>query len=330
MTLLTLTLVTQLPCSYRTTNIRYLKIMGNSTSESAQSGEVSKHSSFLTKEEQSSLLKLYSMIENTGLISGFEMLDKHAFQVALVAYFDKHIHSYDQFEDFIVRCTRGTASKVIGTFWEMVSEDTQQTTKESVHRLSQLIMELSMPPETLSVATRELVSARLEDFITTEFLTHRVDLETSQELIAPALMSILNNYLPCTPKALETYVSRVSFQGLHSPSYKPFIPPTLDFPSEILSDGELIPLALHSESVQGAWKRLYSTSIDGLSFNRIVYHSLGYHGPTCVLIKCADPEGTVLGMLSFDHWKESNRFFGKIITDVFYCAQRNVANSVFC
>jgi hypothetical protein len=43
----------------------------------------------------------------------------------------------------------------------------------------------------------------------------------------------------------------------------------------------------------------------------VVYHCLGYDGPTCVLIRCADEDSTVIGALTFDRWKDSNRFYGK-------------------
>lgn len=293
--------------------------MGNFTSEPVTTKE-SAQSKFVTRDEQAVLRNLFSKIESSvskephgGLIESFEASDKAAFRSALVQYFNLHIQTYEQFEEFIVNCTRSNANKIIETFWFVLTENAHVSTAESIQSLCQLIVELSLPVNAVDEEVKKQIVSRLADFIDTSFVSHRVDLQSLQELITPALTATLNNYLPCTSKALETYISKVGFQGLRSPSYKPFVPPVLDFPSEILRDAELLPLALHSEALQGAWKRLYSTSVDGLSFNRIAYHSLGYGGPTCILIKCADPEGTVLGLLSFDHWKESNRFYGKKI-----------------
>jgi len=229
-------------------------------------------------------------------------------------YYRRHINTYNQFEDFVVSCTRSASDKIIGTFWGMILEDTTVGTKEALLRLSQVILELSLPREQLDDIIKHEVATEMVNFFVTNFFVHGVDVNSATHAsVTPLLLTALNNYLPHAHKTLETYISRVCFRGRHSPSYKPFVAPALDFPSEVLPLSHLLPLALHSDALQGAWKRLYSTSTDGMSFNRIVYHSLGYDGPTCVLVKCADPAGTVLGMLSHDHWKESNRFYGKNI-----------------
>lgn len=287
--------------------------MGNFTSEPTSPVVQAKKSLFLTKDEQSSLHQLYaaSRTDSDSLATVFDASDKTIFRSTLLPYFRNHIATYDQFEEFVVGCTRSTSDKIVGTFWGMVIEDNTLEVREALHHLSQIILELTAPKEQLDDVAKQQVATEMVNFFATNFLIHGVDVTTTHASITPLLFTALNNYLPHTHKALETYISRVCFRGMHSPSYKPFVFPVLDFPSEVLPGSHLVPLALHSEALQGAWKRLYSTSTDGMSFNRIVYHSLGYDGPTCVLIKCADAAGTVLGMLSHDHWKESNRFYGK-------------------
>lgn len=65
-------------------------------------------------------------------------------------------------------------------------------------------------------------------------------------------------------------------------------------------------------------------SSDGISFNRIVHHILGYDGPTVLLIETAptlnpatgrsNNDGTIFGVYSHDRWKEINRFFGMYLS----------------
>ena len=52
--------------------------------------------------------------------------------------------------------------------------------------------------------------------------------------------------------------------------------PILQGNSTILHNISILPLALFSSHLQGTWKKLYSTESDGLSFNRIAHHILGY------------------------------------------------------
>jgi len=267
------------------------------------------------------LLAMYSNISSnpeSQLLAAFDAQGREEFRTILPNLYETHMQSYEQFEEFVIKCTRSPPNKIISTFWELAGGNTvARMDSERLANLTHLILELSLAVDDLAKTTQGGTAARIVDFLTTHFATLGVSGTSTDGAVGSALVSTLNNYLPCTPKALETFISHICFQGMHSPSYKPFIAPTLDFPSEILGRKDLLPLALHSESLQGAWKRLYSTSADGLSFNRIVYHSLGYSGPTCVLIRCADAAGTVLGMLAYDHWKESNRFYGTFVHSVY-------------
>jgi len=84
-----------------------------------------------------------------------------------------------------------------------------------------------------------------------------------------------------------------------------------ELPSILVKNDEILLLGLYSKKLQGSWRLLYSSDKHGMSFNRIAHHLLGYDGPTCVLIRCADePVETVIGMFSESRWKDSNRFYG--------------------
>lgn len=88
-------------------------------------------------------------------------------------------------------------------------------------------------------------------------------------------------------------------------------PVTAALPSILVKHNEMLLLGMYSKMLQGSWRLLYSSDKHGMSFNRIAHHLLGYDGPTCILIRCADePVETILGMFSESRWKDSNRFYG--------------------
>ncbi|CAK4152996.1 unnamed protein product [Aphanomyces euteiches] len=60
--------------------------------------------------------------------------------------------------------------------------------------------------------------------------------------------------------------------------------------------------------LQHSWDRLYTSTQDGLSFNRLSYHLLGYTGPT--LLVCTATDGATFGAYGDTPWKEGTKFFG--------------------
>ena len=42
----------------------------------------------------------------------------------------------------------------------------------------------------------------------------------------------------------------------------------------------------------GEWTLLYSSAASGFSLNRFLHHCSDYHGPSVMLLKCQDKEGT--------------------------------------
>jgi hypothetical protein len=247
-------------------------------------------------------------VDESELAKVFEISKKPHILQKLANSLASRVTNYAEFEEFVVSVTRKSPRDTLRMFWEMVGPS--ETTSAST--LWTLIIEAAIwdDPEPCYGSLRFV--NRAEEFMRTASLlcglpaddaTGRVNFE--------ALNSFMNNYMPHATKALETFFSMACFHGTLSPSYRPFHSPRLDVPSEIATACDLLPLALYSDALQGQWKRLYSTSVDGLSFNRVVYHCLGYDGPTCVLIRCADEDSTVIGALTFDRWKDSNRFYGK-------------------
>jgi hypothetical protein len=272
--------------------------------------------SYITAAEREKLQRLYASITtlsgtveeiNTSRLDvSFQLRDRPAFAAILDGYLRREVKCCKDFETWAVDCTRKTAASTLQSVWKMSSTSSPQS-----HLLFwKAVVELSL--STTDVTITDTTAATLTKFIDTVATVHGGHLYTTEGVIDVAtLASLLNNYLPHTTKALETYFSSIFYGDLLSPSYRPYLAPQLSIPSEVATPEQMLPLSLHSESMQGMWKRLYSTSVDGQSFNRLVYHCLGYDGPTCILIRCAAPSNAVLAILAHDRWKESNRFYGE-------------------
>jgi len=67
-------------------------------------------------------------------------------------------------------------------------------------------------------------------------------------------------------------------------------------------------LALASANCRGYWKRLYGSSIDGLSFHRLCHQILGWQGTTILLLRSTTNE--VFGALLDEPWREWHTYFG--------------------
>jgi TLD len=72
-------------------------------------------------------------------------------------------------------------------------------------------------------------------------------------------------------------------------------------------------IACLSSSLTGDYHRLYASSSDGLSFNRLQNAVQGYGGPTLLLIRSTS--GGIFGAFTASTWKESKDFYGN--TDCF-------------
>lgn len=102
-----------------------------------------------------------------------------------------------------------------------------------------------------------------------------------------------------------SYMARKSFESLTKPSYEA---PQLSHKSDILFRSHFVVLSTVTTLLQVPLSRLYTSAQDGLSFNRLSYHILGYYGPTLTIIR--DDQGAVFGMFCDTEWKESSRYYG--------------------
>ncbi|KAG6964268.1 hypothetical protein JG688_00007777 [Phytophthora aleatoria] len=92
----------------------------------------------------------------------------------------------------------------------------------------------------------------------------------------------IGSQFPLLYTIFMSWMARKCFESLTKPSYEA---PQLSHKSGILSSAQ-----------------------DGLSFNRLSYHILGYSGSTLTIIR--DTQGAVFGMFCDTEWKESSRYYG--------------------
>lgn len=64
----------------------------------------------------------------------------------------------------------------------------------------------------------------------------------------------------------------------------------------------LISLSTATSALQNTLDRLYTSSQDGLSFNRLCYHILGYSGPTFIVIQDTEGGAVLLGGGRIGRW----------------------------
>jgi hypothetical protein len=125
-----------------------------------------------------------------------------------------------------------------------------------------------------------------------------------------AFVQFTNEYLPHVAKIFVTWMTHKVFSSIALPAFEPFlIPRFARGESAILRQCHCFLLSILQMQLQGTWTRLYTSEADGLSFNRVCHHTLGYDGPTIVVMR--DTRGAVFGMFAATRWRESNSFYGE-------------------
>ncbi|GAX26157.1 hypothetical protein FisN_18Hh273 [Fistulifera solaris] len=77
-----------------------------------------------------------------------------------------------------------------------------------------------------------------------------------------------------------------------------------------------------SPALGGSYYCLYTSTQDGLSFNRLQNALLGYSGPTLLLARTTGKKGSILGAFTASPWKESKDFYGNTDCFLFQVAPR--------
>jgi TLD len=126
------------------------------------------------------------------------------------------------------------------------------------------------------------------------------------------IQDYVESNLPVMSSALSYFMFQVFFPEKPYPrSSTAFYFPKLNSDSAFFHDTAsplLFSFASLSASLGGTWHRLYTSSNDGLSFNRLLNSLLGYAGPTLIIIRAVN--GGILGAFTASAWKESKDFYG--------------------
>jgi hypothetical protein len=119
-------------------------------------------------------------------------------------------------------------------------------------------------------------------------------------------------HLPVLSSALSFFMFQVFFpEKPYPPSRTAFRFPKLSEDSTFFEEAAsplLFSFASLSTSLGGSWYRLYTSSHDGLSFNRLQNSLLGYAGPTLIIIRATN--GGIFGAFTASAWKETKDFYG--------------------
>jgi hypothetical protein len=191
--------------------------------------------------------------------------------------------SLETFTSFLGDGMRVNSSKTLDLFWALSLGCAESTGKEKLLDFFRLLISLMGPGEKLIEGnTTKLVD--VAELLTNSVLaSENLASDTSSDLSSvKRCYELLKRWIsvsgPCVPQVFESYLTEICFPSLLSPSFTPFRPPKIEVQSYLLPNGssELIPLSLYCDALQGQWRRLYSSSLDGVSFNRMVHHILGY------------------------------------------------------
>lgn len=238
---------------------------------------------YITHEEREHLKEAYA---NIFLPSGISPLhlskelghpENSLFISTLISYLNiRKIQTYLEFESFVIEAVRTSPSKSLHIVWELANlvdlsafHFNESQKEDPLIKLCLFIYEIS----TRTLDDIEIYVEKLREFYHTTSLKSN---EESGEIDANSLINTATIYSPFIVKAFQTYFSYELLKCYNSPSFKPFLPAHLLDNSDIIHPQILSFLSLVKEEFQGCWKRLYTTSSDGHSFNRVVHHILGY------------------------------------------------------
>ena len=207
------------------------------------------------------------------------------FHPDLLALLDKKgtLKTLKSFEMFLGDGMRVNSLKTLETFWDLLSSNDDFEGAKRLLDFFHLLLRLLHPSihfteaeaATQKNTAQQLVNSVLEQG---KADTNEVDVKSDSKACFFMLKQWVSVFGPCTSKILETYLTETCFPGVENPSFFPFRQPKIEVESYLLPNGssELIPLSLYCDALQGDWKRLYSSSVDGTSFNRMAHHIMGY------------------------------------------------------
>lgn len=262
----------------------------------SSSSAINPASFYITPEEQEHTRTLYDLLWPKGKDYMNEEFFSTLFTTYQVAPFliktlrvifitGKFKNSYESFEEFLMQCSRTSTSATLLILWKMTKymalNEEAFDWSSRLTRFCALLLLFSTQKEPQS--ERELFDSAsdLAEFYAQ--IVHRgdatIDCNTDFNTLLPSVLL----YSPQAARPMQVLMSTIFFQADLSPSFHPYQPPQCSTESLLLSNFAAGFLAMSGETLQGAWKCLYTMTKDGISFNRIVHHVLGYDVRTFTL-----------------------------------------------
>jgi hypothetical protein len=244
--------------------------VGGTAPHSPQSRSEPSIQEYITAEDAKKIEKLYSTTALSATAMKFESPEERLSNItklcrsptlALVMCRSGVLATYSTFLEFVVKCTRVNSSSSLKTLWDMIDSPD----KHSV--LLRVIVEVYALDEKSSCESFILRTVKAIQSATNEY-----------EMTYSAFAVYVENYAPRLPTALESVVKEFCFglSVMGTPLDRFSCPKFGGQGSAIVNNVDLLSLAFFSPNMEGEWTRLYTTIEDGLSFNRIVHHILGY------------------------------------------------------
>jgi hypothetical protein len=182
---------------------------------------------------------------------------------------------------FVINGARSTSTKTLQLIWDIIIIDKSVPEEQYLHCFFLLLLELSGCDPTGLHLTAERLSCHVKTMTKKNNYNNSQSYGEEDETTVPPisarnLISWTNEYAPHTHKVFVTFLNSKCFSHIELVGYTPFRSPILENGSSVLNQSDIVPLALYDVTLQGRWKKLYTTQADGLSFNRIAHHILGY------------------------------------------------------
>ncbi|KAJ0400238.1 hypothetical protein P43SY_006202 [Pythium insidiosum] len=207
----------------------------------------------------------------------------------------------------IAQCTRASSQAILRALFRLFASDKNGVylSEDEVHTMLYACLVMANDrlaenePKQLVQMTRKLADAALPVPLPVGSAA------TTRQLSMDDLMRWTGNQVPLLYSTFSSWVTKRCFGRLARLSYNP---PELSHPSDILSLSQFTALSLTGTPLQQRVDRLYTNAQDGLSFNRLCHHILGYGGPTLVVVRSTD--GDVFGLYGDTEWRETSKFYG--------------------
>jgi hypothetical protein len=233
---------------------------------------------------------------------------------------NENIVTCDHFVQGIAQCVRSSSQTTLRTIFTIFARNSTQPTLTTIEMQQLMYILIAMTRDDLEWTTKDVNDAVhcSEAMLNTlmEFIEPPED-KTIKSMDSDSTISFVVEtikidqfvhwcelHFPILYTVFTTWMAQKCFPSLAKPSY---LAPVIPKRSDILTDTQFTLLSYVTKQLQGELDQIYTSTTDGLSFNRLTYHILGYPGPTLFIIRATDQ--SVFGMFCDEQWKDT-RFHG--------------------